>query len=387
MQLIATRYDDEKTWDYLIGDYHHTRSLSVDRLQHIRTLLALNHNELKLCLKGIGTDEWTKWHDFYGFPHDLALAYDIQRGIIENEVVIESDYPTYEENSNAARIIGAIIEGKGFIPHYYYSGSKSIHIHIYFDWTCMRNIDEYVAHQLLASHSSANVFKKKFMEWLRTLMVGCWGIKARQFDEQLIKASHLIRCEGSKNKRGFKTFIGYTYRDLPPFPIICSPQTGIVAEIGELQLSRPPCVQETIEEYLHSLDKKAAKLKEKRKERALDFFMYGPEDGGAVKGCCQFMLSDEFKTAGDGFQRAMFLLSNELKRKTPDQAPAVLLDWNARMGEKVSELDIMYRLARSGTYDVSHETIHTFLRQLGFKDIDGLCEKKQAEMRTNGKTK
>jgi hypothetical protein len=378
LQLIATRYEDNRTWDYLVGDYHHTHSLSVDRLNHIHTLLALNKNELKLCLKGLGSDEWTKWHDYYSFPHELAFAYDIQRGILENEIVIESDYPTYEENADAARIIGAIIESKGYVPHYYYSGSKSVHIHIYFDWTCLLSMDEFVAKQLIEAHTSSNVFKKKFMEWLRTLMVNCWGVKARQFDEQLIKASHLIRCEGSKNKKGFKTFLGHTYRDLPPFPIICSPETGIVAEIGEVRLSHPPCIQETIEEYLHSLDKKAAKLKEKRKERALDFFMYGPEDGGAVKGCCQFMLSDEFKASGDGFQRAMFLLSNELKKKAPDTAHTVLLDWNARMGERVSELDIMYRLARSGTYDVSHETIHTFLRQLGFKDAEERCRAAQA---------
>jgi hypothetical protein len=375
LQLIATRYQDEQTWDYLIGDYHHNKSLSVERLNHIRALVALNHNELKLCLKGLGVDEWTKWHDFYGFPQDISLAYDIQRGIIENEILIESDDPTYEENSDSARLIGAIIEGKGFIPHYYYSGSKSVHMSVYFDWECLNNLDSFVTKQLIATHSTANIFKKKFIEWLRVLMIRCWGVRARTFDEQLSKATHLIRCEGSMNKKGFKTFLGYTYKDLPPFPIICSPKTGIVAEIGEIRLSQPPCIQEIVEEYLHSLDKKAMKLKEKRKERALDFFMYGPEDNGSIKGCCQFMLSDEFKTSGDGFHRAMFLLCNELKRKTPEQAQAVLLDWNARMGEKVSELDIMYRVNRTESYDVSHETIHTFLKQLGFADPEATCAK------------
>jgi len=377
--FTATRKTDDKTWNYLVGNFHTTRSVGLERAQHLQLLAHHNNEELLIAAQKDG--QFTQWKPWFTKGHkykdqaftweELQTAYDLHRSILDNEIIVESDYPTYEDNADAARIIGAIIESKGFTPHYYYSGSKSIHIHIFLNKAAFNHIDRYVVDAVKAKYASPTTFRKKFMEWLRTLMVQCWGTGARTFDEQLIRASHLIRAEGSQNKRGFKTFLGYTYRDIPPFPIICNPETGIVAEIGEMQLSSPPCIQEIVEEFLAAQDKKAVKLKEKRKERQLDFFLHGPEVG--LKGCVRFMLSDEFKTATDGFQRASFFIANDLKRAEEPNPLGVLLDWNVRMGEHVPEQDLAYRVARANVYDTSHATIHEFLRQIGFSDPDACC--------------
>ncbi|KKN04168.1 hypothetical protein LCGC14_1100060, partial [marine sediment metagenome] len=37
--------------------------------------------------------------------------------------------------------------------------------------------------------------QKEFIEWLRTKMISCWDLNLRKFDTDLIRATHLIRCE------------------------------------------------------------------------------------------------------------------------------------------------------------------------------------------------
>jgi len=115
-----------KAWDYHWGDSN--MCIATQRYFHLYKLAYLSDSEMKLSFRDIETNKWTKWLSFFKYKvGELQNAYDIHRSLLRNEIVIESDYPTYEENYDATRLIGAILEGKGFQPMYYYSGNKSIH--------------------------------------------------------------------------------------------------------------------------------------------------------------------------------------------------------------------------------------------------------------------
>jgi hypothetical protein len=113
-----------REWHYMMENINPDRNLILLRLDE------MNKNGLRISLHDHTNNNWTKWESLFKNKHDLRTAYDIHREIIENEIVIESDYPSFQENYEAIRLIGAVMEDKGFKPMYYYSGSKSIHLHI-----------------------------------------------------------------------------------------------------------------------------------------------------------------------------------------------------------------------------------------------------------------
>lgn len=371
--FCADPYQDKKTWNYIIGNIHFGRSIGVERREHLADLCRLNEDDLTIALHNHEQDAFTKWGSFWTQIGTLITAPDVHRSLLKNEIVIESDNPDYQANAEASRFIGAIIESKGFVPHYYYSGGKSIHIHVYFDWRCLLEMDEFMQQRILAQHSSKGMFQKKFIEWLRKTMISCWGTNARIFDSQLATGKHLIRSELSRNKKAYKTFLGYTYKDIPPFPIMANEETGLFPELGEIHLSRPIDIQVVVEEYLHSLDVAKNKAISRRKELALSLFLH-PEQEGQIKGCAAFLLSDSFAQAKDGFQRAAYLLTNELRKAKGDATEALVLDWNIRMGSPCREQDLIYRCRQEKIYTISHEAIHGLLREAGFQDPDLICD-------------
>ena len=124
-----TKYVD---WNYIEGTPD--ESISTWRLAHLGELNKMSEDTMLISFKDSEQNMWTKHLNWWKIrTAHIRKAYDIHRNIIWNEIVVESDYPTYEENYQVSRTIGAILEDKGFTPHYYYSGSKSIHIHIYID--------------------------------------------------------------------------------------------------------------------------------------------------------------------------------------------------------------------------------------------------------------
>jgi hypothetical protein len=272
------------------------------------------------------------------------------------------------------RIVGAILEKKGFMPHYYYSGNKSIHIHVYLDWESILLSGKFQRTGVSSRfNNSTDRFKSEFLRWLRELMISCWGTRARQFDEDLIRATHLIRAELSKNKLGYKTFLGWSYLDVPPLPIICNEDNGQYPEIGAIQLSRPEDPEKLVSEFFLHLDTSAKKAHNTRKVQPLEGF--SPRRPTKLRECVKFILSDEFKGAGDGMSRGMFILVNELKRSFgKDMALTILQDWNQRMGNTIREGDIYYRLSLK-EYTLSCDYIHRFLQEIGI-DASKKCQGK-----------
>jgi len=362
--MFATKQQDAVGWDFILGDLDN--SIARERYEHIFRLNVLSKDKLKLSFRDSVTNKWTKHQGFYNTwrLNEFHTAYDIHRSMLPYEIIIESDYPTYEENYEATRIIGEILEQKGFSPHYYYSGNKSIHIHVYFDFTCLFDTKEELQDKVIATFKFKYMFVRKFMKWLREKMISCWDTGAKMFDKDLINEKHLIRCEMSRNKQGYKTFLGYTYQDVSFVPIVCNEENGFYPKIGEIRLSSPKEIDGLLESFLLSLEKKTKKRRLDANNADLRAFF---KSKGKIRPCVDFILSDEFKASGDGFKRALFVLANELKKVyDPDKTLSLLLDWNSRMDFPLLDEDIRYRL-RIPEYTLSCKYIHTLLDELGFK--------------------
>lgn len=245
---------------------------------------------------------------------------------------------------------------KGIVTH---------NCHVYFDFKCLLKLPLELQDEILQTFKWKRTFMKEFMAWLRMKMITCWGMNNREFDKDLAKAKHLIRSELSKNKQGYKTFLGYTYKDLPPVPYICNENNRIYPKIGSIRLSEPHNPTELITEFFKSRKDVKNKGKLKRREASLHNWLNGnnPRD---VKDCVKHILSEEFTKAGDGHNRAMFILVNELRRCVgEDQARIMVNDWNVRMGEQVRETEINYRFKISKDYTISHSFVHQLLEELG----------------------
>ncbi len=286
---------------------------------------------------------------------------------------------TYEENYEAARTIGRMLEHKGFIPHYYYSGNKSIHIHVFLSWEGLNGMywDEFeqTAKKIgTVIDKEIKQYEKKFMEWLREKMINCWDTKAEEFDKELIKSTHLIRAELSKNKKGFKTFLGYSYKDLSSIPYICNENNSIYPRLGEIRLSQPHIIKSLLEDFQNSFDDKTKLKKIHKKNRTL-INWFKPKDQTQLRDCIKLILHDDFKDYSDGKQRGFFFLLNELRIVFGDiQAKIIIEDWNDRMGNPITKQAIDYRFKLKVYQNIGCKKIHGFLDEIGLKNI--ICNKK-----------
>jgi len=406
MSMIAQPWTDPVGWEYIMGDINLGLSIIQDRYEHLSKLDRLSSGSLQIAMRDVVSGAWTKWVKFPGplvefttneyrqTSYQVQPAYDIHRSTLENEVVVESDYQCedclrrkkekllavnacpdcYEKNYEATRIIGRILESKGFKPLYYYSGNKSLHVHVYFDFGCFKELDMFLQKQLMEKFKYRSRLVKKFIEWLRERIISCWDLEIREFDTDLIKSKHLIRSELSRNKAGYKTFLGYSYKDLSFIPYVCNAKNRIYPKVGRIKLSRPDHVQELVEDFITDMDTKRKSAKIKRKERSLNAWL-PQRDEVELRDCIKLILSDNFSEAGDGYQRAMFILANELKRVHPDQAAELLRDWNVRMGDPVKDEDIEYRLSQKN-YTLTCKYVHEFLSSLGIDNIPINCKHK-----------
>lgn len=389
MSFVADYQENPKLWEYISGDIYKRTwpgSIAVDRWYYIQPLALKYGDKFKLAFRDPSTGAWTRW---LPFPHllwekkfdaegkltggHIAPAVDVHRSVLENEIVIESDYPTYEENFEASKIIGTILENKGFIPHYYYSGNKSVHIHVFIDWEFKRNLTYDQRTVLDRKFKEEDKFKRAFIEWLRSKMISCWDTRIRKFDQDLIRATHLIRAELSRNKQGFKTFLGYSHKDMSFVPIVCNELNEIYPKLGEVKTSPATSLGKLVDEFLMHLEAIARKRKLSRTTKSLTD--YTKPQNEVIRGCVKKIMSDEFKIAADGSKRGMFILVNELKRILgKGQARIVVDDWNNRMGNLIPERDIDYRF-RLKNYTLSCAYIHEFLKELGI-DVSKKCNGK-----------
>lgn len=370
MAFYADSINDSEIFDYLTGDEYQGMSIVVDRFYFLEGLN--EQKKLKIALRDNVSGEWTKHRYFpdmlinfnksiYGSSsYMLSTAIDIHRSIMPNEVVIEADYKTYQENYEAAQIIGKIIEEKGFSPMYYFSGNKSVHIHVFFDWKCLSESDDLIREQLRTRFDEdLSKFKKYFIKFLREKMISCWDTGARKFDTDMINSTHLIRSEMSRNKLGYKTFIGYSYKDISFIPYNCNEENRIYPKIGKIKLSSPHCINELLEEFNE-------KMKKDSKKRVKDYNLDSwTSQNKELRACVKFIYNEDFKRFGDGFKRGMFILLNELRKTFGDEtARKMMSEWNEKMGNPIEQREIDFRF-RSKLYSLSCDYIHKFLSEFG----------------------
>lgn len=360
MEFVADQKYSPKLWNYILN-------IATKRFYYLRNMADVMA-DFKVAFRDINCNGWSKWEPFPSkMLHNggITAAIDVHRSVLPNEIVIESDYPAYEENVNATRLIGEIIEEKGFKPHYYYSGNKSIHLHVFIDWEFIRDVNPSLIQKCKNKYKNDDLFREAFMKWLREKMITCWDLNVKKFDIALIKSSHLIRAELSKNKLGFKTFLGYTYKDLSSIPHICNEDNEILPDLGDLFLSKPSQPSDLITEFLVFLEVRRKKWKMSKKSNLKGYMKDKPEE---IRPCVQLILNDAFKDAGDGMKRGMFILVNELTRILGvDTARIVIYDWNERMGGRINTRDIDYRLNIKTNYNLSCDFIHDFLASVGIK--------------------
>lgn len=202
------KQSEEKELKYIKGSY--SKSIGYERYDFLTELALLSNGKLKIALRDIRNNYWTKWFPFFiaqqNIPEEILVnAYDVHRSLMNNEIVVESDYKEYKDNVEASKIVGRMMEEKGFIPHYYYSGSKSLHVHVFLDY---RVIDLELNKLKWNKHFvSKDNFFESFIVWMREQMITCWGLNIREFDKDLIRSTHLIRSELSRNKKGHKTIL------------------------------------------------------------------------------------------------------------------------------------------------------------------------------------
>lgn len=374
MSFVANYKKHKETWEYICNEHNGT-SLLVARWQYLLDLsFKYGRDKLKVAFQDPDTGKWTKWKAFPGTTdmlfhpgrnYCLLPAIDVHRSVFDNEIVVESDYSTYEENYEASRLIGEIIERKGFKPLYYFSGNKSIHIHVFIDWRFLESLDVGQKKDIKKAYGgSVDRLKRDFIKWLRAKMITCWDTEAREFDKNLIRASHLIRCELSKNKKGYKTFLGYTYKDLSFVPIICNEANQIYPKLGKIVMGSPVSMEWLIDEFLVQRSARESLRKSVGSTKKLSTFLENKE----LRDCVKIIMSDEFKATGDGKKRGMFILINELKRVFGKAvARTMVYDWNNKMGEPIQFSDIELRLERNEDYTLPCNYIHEFLESVGIE--------------------
>jgi len=371
MSFFATKEKEYRLWDFLHGRTLEDDQIGLKRYHRLFELNMLSENGLELSCHDPETNKFTPWKGFYLNMNmtEFITAVDIHRNLLHNEVLIESDYPEYEENAKAIKVIGAILEEKGFIPHYYYSGGKSIHTHLWLDWEVFLTIPQHLQDDIFHLFSSKNVFRKKFIEWLREKCVNCWDLKIYKFDKQLVKSRHLIRSELSRNKRGFKTFLGYKQEAISNIPMIFNEDNKFQPILGEMRLSRPPNFTIIVEEFLRSAFNTSKKT-QRQKNAHLGAWLNQGEKTATLRPCVQFILSDEFKQAGDGHQRAAFILVNELSKLNDENTTLSMLgEWNAKLSTPLLQEKLTHRISNNNTsYTLSCSYIHEFLQDIGLYD-------------------
>jgi len=218
-------------------------------------------------------------------------------------------------------------------------------------------------------------FVKDFIKWLRIKVSKLWDLKKpleKETDEQVSSATtHMIRAELSRNKIGYKTFLGYSYKDLSSIPCVCNPESGLYPTCGEIIMSNIKEPQELIEEFLRESEYHRKKSRVQQKSRSLmEFFNPTDIDPHAIKPCIEFILSPEFRiSAVDGFRRASYILANDLVPKFgKETALARILEWNNSCGAPLRVNELEYQCSRDKFYTLTCDYVHKFLESLGFRE-------------------
>ena len=157
-------------------------------------------------------------------------------------------------------------------------------------------------------------------------------------------------------------------------PYVCNEKNRIYPKLGKIKLSSPHSIQDLAVDFIKATKTKTKSEKARMRNRSLgDWGVQGTPE--RLRECVKAILSEEFRKMGDGCQRGMFILLNELRSVLRDsEARIVINDWNVRMGDPIKESEIEYRF-KSKNYSLSCDYIHNFLKEVGI-DVSEKCKGK-----------
>jgi hypothetical protein len=162
------------------------------------------------------------------------------RVILNNEIVIEYDYPEYEKNAQITKITTQILKDAQIPFIMGYTGGKSIHIHIFLDLNV--EITETTKQRLDAIHFEKiwlrnHIAKKYLMKRLHEIAKSQHG--ESKLDEVMLYAKHPVREFGGLHDKTSKrkTFL----TEVPDAP----PQDYEVAYPNEIKLWRCESIIQT----------------------------------------------------------------------------------------------------------------------------------------------
>lgn len=339
------------------------KDMSISRWRNNLLIEFMNkQKDFKVAMRDIISNEWTSWKSPLQFSTEqINSCYDLHRSVLYNEILVEADNPTYEENRESTIYIGKILEDKGYTPLYWYSGSKSIHCSIFIDFTRLFNIEQDLQKRIIDTFNTKKQFITEFMAYIREQIITCFGLNNIQFDRAFLKPNHLIRCELSLNKKGFKTFLGYSCKDIPKEPPICSfenleyPQT--ISEIKESFDNSPESVIIDFLKY-YEVEQQKRNLRAKMTHNQGEFKLKTLRPG------IKFILTEDFMKYEDGRKRGLFLLANELKQiHSKEEAIKILKEWNAKMNFPFPDKELEYRVNSAHVYKITNKFINDFVNE------------------------
>jgi hypothetical protein len=291
--------------DFVNAEFHFAPCIGELRKEVLRNLPITKYDSFLMACKDSVTGAWTEWKPMiYNFP----LAIDLHRSILACEIVVESDFLEYEKNVLLMQEVGKVLEAKGWVLHYFYSGSKSIHAHLFLSFDkAFSGCDQQLLKTATSYYVNEKRFVKEFMEFVREQVLKGGMLNLDFFDKQLIRCSHLIRMQLSKNKKGFKTFIGKTWKDLSMIaPVRDWTNNRFPDACTKFELSVPNDFDALLSKFV----RKIGSEKKKKKLESVQLGLMG-FSSASVKPCVQKILGDVFV---DGRKRLMFVLVNELKK-------------------------------------------------------------------------
>jgi hypothetical protein len=157
-------------------------------------------DKILVCYHPTHKSSWADRCLFLSEEYESLKPYN-HRSILNNEVVIEFDDGTKEENEELAREVARRLKRDGFKIAMWCSGNKSTHVHTFVDTKEAHNV------QLLKK-----VFTRHY----------CKGLNINP-DLRLCTTNHLIRAEnGVHEKTGKQKSLIYKHREYPvilPIPI------------------------------------------------------------------------------------------------------------------------------------------------------------------------
>lgn len=353
---------------FIKGYVNDNISISKLRTNHLLELQKLDEN-FKVSVHDPFNGNWSKW-DYIDLPEHLNIdtierGYDVHRKICDFEIVIESDYPMYEENVTAIKYLGNLIEDE-YECHYYYSGGKSIHLHIFIDYSSLEPMIAKYRDKLEPYISSPEEFKRKFIEFERQRVHNLQDIW--HFDEQLIKGTHLIRGEMSLNKENFKTFLGYTHKDIPPIPYKCNIKNKLYPSIATFEDIEP-------NEVVFKAKWTSYSKPERKIQDFLGFLMSTTTSSGfnqykdfeftEMRPIVKELYDNPKKYKGDGRKRIFFILKSEIRNVYDEkEATLMLLNWNTMAKNPYTEDEIIYHVQKTKKYKLSNKYIKSVIEEI-----------------------